>query len=143
MSEGQPEEPVKRAEEPRQPQGEQEVPAEQPWSVPSSQSPRIELPETDFEPLRPLEPELGKAIAQSFAPQTPEFGEILLPDVGEETLRVPMSRPAVTPVGDMCPHGLAGMCIWCNLYPCDYMLKRALRFLLTKIEYGGEGNKLV
>ena len=138
MSEKQPREPVKRTEKPEQPQEPQEGPPEAPWSVPG---PRIELPETNFEPLRPLEPALGEAIAQSFnMPQMPEF-EIRLPDVAEgETRRVPMSRPAASLVGDVCPHGLAGLCIWCNLYPCDYMLKRTLRFMLTSLEYG-DGRK--
>lgn len=137
MSEEQPREPVKRTEKPEQVQEQQEVAPEAPWSVPG---PRIEMPETDFEPLRPLEPaDLGAAIAQGFdLPETPEF-ESILPELGEgEDLRVPMSRPAATAMGDTCPKGLAGLCIWCGMYPCDYMLKRSLRFLLTKIEYGGK-----
>lgn len=135
MTEEQPKEAVKRAEEPTQPRTPQETSPEQPWSVPGG--PQIELPETSFEPLRPLEPALGEAIAQSFMPEAPEF-EVVLPEVGDEDLRVPMSRPAATPMGEVCPHGLPGMCIWCNLYPCEYMLKRALRFLLTLVEYGNE-----
>lgn len=139
MSEEQLREPVKRTEKPEQVPEEQPVPPEQeqPWSVPGG-GPQITMPETDFEPLRPLEPaDLGEAIAQSFMPEMPEF-EPLVPDVGEvEERRIPMNRPVATPIGDVCPHGLAGMCIWCNLYPCDYMLKRTLRFLLTMVEYGG------
>lgn len=134
MAEEQLREAVKRiTEENKQPQEAQ--PPETPWSVPPTQE---ELPETNFEPLQPLEPaDLGEAIAQSYGvPET--FEPLVPPELGEgEDMRVPMHRPAVTPVGDMCPHGLAGMCIWCGLYPCDYMLKRALRFLLIKIEYGG------
>lgn len=139
MSEEQTRETVKRSEEPQPPQTPQAVSPETSWSVPP---PQIEMPETTFEPLRPLEPALGEAIAQSFEiPQMPEFGEILLPDVveGTEDMRRPMNRPAAPLMGDVCPQGLAGLCIWCGQYPCDYMLKRALRFLLTTIEYGGGG----
>ncbi|GAI30534.1 unnamed protein product [marine sediment metagenome] len=141
MSEEQLREAVKRTtEETKQPQEAQ--PPETSWSVPpSTLLPRIELPETDFEPLQPLEPaDLGEAIAQSFAPQTPEYGEILLPDV-EEGVRIPMNRPAAPLMGNVCPHGLPGNCIWCDLYPCDYMLKRTLRFLITMVEYGEGRNK--
>lgn len=115
----------------------QEIPVEQPWSVPG---PRIELPETEFEPLRPLEPTvLGEAIAQGFnLPKMPEF-EPLLPTVAEgEHHRIPMNRPVATLTGEVCPHGLMGNCVWCQRFPCDYMLKRSLRFLLTMVEYGGE-----
>ncbi|HEB01758.1 MAG TPA: hypothetical protein ENI12_00830 [Nitrospirae bacterium] len=138
MSEEQPREPVERTEEPKQPQEQQKVVPEALWSVPDSQSPRIELPETSFEPLRPLEPTaLGEAIADSFMPKPPEF-EPFRPDLEErETQRVPMNRPTATPMGDVCPHGLAGMCIWCQRMPCDYLLGRVFRYLLTKIEYGG------
>lgn len=124
-------------EEPKQAQEQQEAPPEAPWSVPESQSPQIELPETGFEPLRPLEPStLGEAIAESFMPETPTF-EPILPELGEgETQRVPMNRPAVMPMGDVCPHGLAGMCVWCPRMPCKSVIARCLRYLLVKTEYG-------
>ena len=141
MSEEQPREPVERTEKPKQAQEQQKVVPEAPWSVPESQNPRIELPETGFEPLRPLEPAtLGEAIADSFMPETPEF-EVFRPDLEERDVqRVPMNRPTAPLMGDMCPHGLAGLCIWCPTYPCDYMLTRALRFMITKIEYGGSAS---
>lgn len=141
MSEEQTVEPVKSTEEPKQPQEQQEATPEAPWSVPESQSPQIELPETGFEPLRPLEPStLGEAIAESFMPETPTF-EPILPELREgETQRIPMNRPAVTLTGEVCPHGLAGMCVWCQKMPCDYMLGRVFRYLLTKVEYGGSAS---
>lgn len=137
MSEEQPREPVKRIEEPKQSQEQQEAPPEQPWSVPGG--PQITMPDTKFEPLRPLEPAtLGEAIAESFMPEMPEFEPIFPEVIGEvEERRIPMNRPTATAMENVCPHGLAGLCIWCQRYPCDYMLKRSLRFLLTKIEYGG------
>ena len=127
--------PVDQAKEkPEQAQEQQEAPAEQPWSAPP---PRIELPDTEYEPLRPLEPALGEALARSFElPEMPDF-EALRPTVEEgEAKRIPMNRPAVMGTGEVCPHGLAGLCVWCGRYPCDYMLKRSLRFLITMVEYG-------
>jgi len=116
-----------------QPEESEQPQDERPWSAPP---PRIELPDTDFGPLRPLEPALGEAIAQSFnVPQMPEFET---PIIEGEPMRNPMNRPADTRVGEVCPHGLAGLCVWCPRYPCEYMLKRALRFLITMVEYGGE-----
>lgn len=99
------------------------------WSAPTALMPT--LTEVDLEPLQPLEPSLGQAIADSYEPMAPSF------DFDEEMPRAPLSRPLTPITNQACPHGRVGNCVWCSLYPCGYMLERALRYLLVRTKAGG------
>lgn len=106
------------------------------WSAPFEsieEPPDVEL---DADPLEPLAPNIGAAMAQAF--QTPAMGVPLMqePVVREGAPLRPASRLA--PQSGVCPHGLAGLCVVCARYPCNYMAGRALRALIAKLEYGSE-----
>ena len=109
---------------------------EMPWSAP----PITEAPEqsADLEPLKPLESNLADMMSDALTPPAyPEMDSLfsdLEPPVTEEPR--PLLRPVAVISTEYCREGLLGVCVSCQGYPCQYMLGRALRHLLAKVEYG-------
>ena len=93
----------------------------------------IDLPEpsTQLEPLQPLENDLGDALSNlletTLQPQIPQQEHVYVPP----QIRRPI--PAIST--ELCPKGLAGICVICPEFPCQYMKKRVLRALLAEAEY--------
>ena len=108
------------------------------WSAPLEPEapPLFETPE--YNPLEPLEPAMAEAIADTLNPtQTTdlsEYFEQLSQQPEGEGFRMP--RPPLKVSMEACPEGFMGICINCNLCPCDYLKARVLRALLTEIAYG-------
>ena len=89
--------------------------------------------EPELEPLKPLEPDLGSAMAKLME-GTPLEGDA--PQSSFEIPSVPYSRRMVPISNEVCPHGLAGFCLVCPRCPCDYLKARTLRALIAELEFG-------
>lgn len=105
------------------------------WSAPFEsieEPPDVTL---EADPIEPLEPNLGAAMAQAF--QAPPM---MVPPIQDTITQesVPLRPARLAPQGGVCPHGLAGLCVVCPRFPCNYMAGRALRALIAKLEYGAE-----
>ena len=115
---------------------------DQPWSVPETQERRT-LPEINLDPLTSLPSSLAEAFADTLnIPQFPDESMMLpgLPEYNPVTQEdyVPLLRPPISMSHDACPSGLIGICVTCTDFPCDYMMERCLRYLLTQIKYGSK-----
>ena len=95
---------------------------------PSERSTEVEL-----EPLKPLESDIGSAMARLME-GTPM--ESVSPQLDAETTAVPYRRRMVPLYNEVCPHGLAGFCLVCPRCPCDYLKARTLRAMITELQYG-------
>ena len=89
--------------------------------------------EPELEPLKPLEPDIGSAMAKLMEGTPLEYEA---PTLEAESTAVPYRRHMVPISNQVCPHGLAGFCLVCPRCPCNYLKARTLRAMITELEYG-------
>ena len=95
---------------------------------PSERSTEVEL-----EPLKPLESDIGSAMAKLME-GTPLEGEA--PQLAIDPPPALYRRRMGPITNEVCPHGLAGFCLVCPRCPCNYLKARTLRAMIVELEYG-------
>jgi hypothetical protein len=108
-----------------------------PWSAPGTTESVHEAEPPTYEPLQPLSPTVAETIADTLTPEVPSFDELIqeftqpqVPSVDAPRILRPVSGLSA----ETCPENFLGFCVTCSIMPCNYMIGRVLRHLLSKVQ---------